>query len=119
MTIESLAKKIEDFELVDPIPRSIVETVIDLHILIEGNEFDPDADRLYEVNTKKWEVALKKGIAIIHRYGAQIEPKTLERLQEEFYSFTNSDRYLVSRTSVSVARTVLDQAFDGLNGWRS
>lgn len=120
VSIPLLSKMIMDFEIVEgKVPRSMVEAVLDFNILLEPDPMDQDGERKYKVNTLVWDDTIKKGHLIIRAYGRLLEPATLDRLQTEFYSFTNSLKYRKSPLTISVARTVLDQAWNGMNGWVS
>lgn len=111
-----LSKTIMDFKIEGRIPRLIVEDVLDFNILIEPDELETDET----IQVEAWVGdTVEKGLLIIREYGRQIEPPSLGRLQMEFYSFTNSIKYRQSMQTISVARAVLNQAWEGLNGWVS
>lgn len=119
--ISQMSEKILSFHIVpgEPIPRSIVEDILDFNIMLEPDPMDMHGQEKYEVNVLVWKETLKHGEKIIHAYGQQLRPPNLARLQEEFYSFTNSLKYRRSALTISVARTTLGEGFEGLHGWLS
>ena len=117
VSIPLLSKLIMDYEINGKVPRAMVEAVLDFHILLEPDPSNRDAVRQYTVSTLIYSGTIDKGLEIIRAYGRLIEPATLGRLQDEFYTFTNSLKYRKSAMTISVARAVLDQGFNGVNGW--
>jgi hypothetical protein len=71
---------------------------------------------MYAARTQKWRDTINTGNEIVRQYGRQFQ--SLDTMQREFYSFTNSTKYRASVYSISVARTVLSAAWEGINGWR-
>lgn len=57
--------------------------------------------------------------SIIRKYGEQIEPKSLENMQKEFYTLVNSDKYRQSMIHQSVVYTSLNYNWDAIGPWRS
>lgn len=94
------------------VSRELVEAVIDLNISLEPDEMGMNGG-----NRDKYRHELFKGMEIIQAFGKQVQPQTVEALQDAFYSFTNSNKYRFSAVTISVARETLNAGFDGLFGW--
>lgn len=95
---------------------SLLETALDFMISIEP---DPAEDfSVYELAQKKHEKTVAKAELIFRRYGEQIRPLELSRMQNVFYSITNSEKYGKDMISCSVARTWLSKSWHGIGEWR-
>lgn len=117
MKINELAEQIVSYNT-SPITRELVEVILDFNILLEPDDQASLAgDMEFAENQQKWAGLITRGDAIVRLYGMRL-PRNLKEMQFEFYSFTNSSKYRASAESISVARTVLSRAWDGLNDWR-
>ena len=74
---------------------------------------------------EEWEAALTPHTAkieaanrLIRRYAEEMQPASLEEMQDEYYQFTSDDRYLDRSLTVAVVTSVLQQAWDGVGPWR-
>jgi hypothetical protein len=94
------------------VDRDMVEAALDFYILIEPDPFGRGGG-----DRAKFTQELINARRIIRRYGEQVVPLTVERLQDHFYSFSNSDKYRYSMETISVVRTAISTAWEGLGGW--
>ena len=88
-----------------------LESALDFFIALE-------IDGCYEENLQKYNKEYKMAEAAVIKFGQQIEVKTLEGMQDIFYSFTNSKKYLQSGLHCSIARTTLNRCWHGIGPWR-
>jgi hypothetical protein len=95
------------------VDREQVEAALDLYIMIEPDGFGHGG-----ANPAKFVKELANAKQIVRRYGQQFLPCDLTVLQDEFYSFSNSDKYRYTAETISVVRTVLSVNWEGLAGWR-
>ena len=93
------------------ITRQQVESAIDFFILLENSQHDYDAMLAQNAT------AIATHQAVVRQFGREIQPATVEHMQNVFYSFTNSLKYRKSATTISVARAVLSSNWHGINGW--
>jgi hypothetical protein len=93
------------------ITRDQVEYAIDFFILMESTPRDYDQLKIHN------RAVIAQHNATIKQFGMEISPLTLENMQDVFYSFTNSTKYLRSRVACSVARTVLSSNWHGIGDW--
>lgn len=97
-----------------PITRDMVEEALDLFIATEP---EGCSDTTYRRNKKLNHHKLELANKVIHEYGTQISPMTLEHMQDEFYSFTNSDKYRASAHICSIARIMLSVNWHHVGPW--
>jgi hypothetical protein len=95
----------------DIVDRYMVECALDFFIMIEPDHFGE------AVHTLKFAKEISNAKLIIRRYGERVSPLTLENLQNHFYSFSNDRKYRYSAETISVVRTVISTAWEGLAGW--
>jgi hypothetical protein len=101
------------------ITRETVELILDFHISLEGNPRNAlDNDLEFEDLQARYKEVIEKGYRMLKTY-AQVIPPRLEAMQDEYYSFTNSPKYARSIMTAGVARSILRQAWDGINGFRA
>jgi hypothetical protein len=93
--------------------RAQVEAALDFYILIEPDGFGQGGG-----SPNKFVHERANARRIIRQYGEQFLPCRLETLQNEFYSFSNSNKYRYSAETISVVRTVISTSWEGLAGWR-
>lgn len=112
---EELIARIQAYDGGPP-SRELVETVIDLNIAVEP---DPSLDVAeYDKMIDKWRPILEAGDVIVRKYGEALPDKSFDALTEEYYSFTNSDKYRQSSTTLSVCAEVLKSCWEGIGMWR-
>jgi len=119
--INELAERIrQHYQLVYPVgkvTRKMVEDILDFNILLEPPPNARRGDAEFANNQQQWAGIIKMGDTLIRMYGVQLNSDVIG-MQYEFYSFTNSEKYLESPMTISVARTVLNSNWDGINGWK-
>lgn len=74
---------------------------------------------------EEWEAALaphatgiKTANTVIRRYAEEMQPATLEQMQDHYYEFTSNRRYLDTSLKVAVVTSVLQTAWDRVGPWR-
>lgn len=95
-----------------PVTREEVEQALDFFILMESTPRDYEQLKIHN------RAVIAQHDATVKQFGEEISPLTLENMQDVFYSFTNSPKYLRSRVACSVARTVLSSNWHGIGDWR-
>jgi len=100
------------------VTRNQAEAALDFYIMIEPEPGDLNSALVHADHQKKFKVEIEKADKILRQYGEQISPRTLSAMQDHFYSFSNSNKYRYSAETISVVRTELSGAWNGLNGWR-
>lgn len=114
-----LASEIRNMDLGGIITRNMVEVVIDFNIDLEGTPRTAlDNDLEFEELQVRYKEVLVKGKQVLATYARQL-PENFEAMQDEYYSFTNSAKYGRSIVASGVARSILRQAWDGINGFRA
>lgn len=89
------------------------EAALDFYIMCE-----PDVFGRGGADMKRFRSEDIKAKRILRRYAEQMLPCNLETLQAEFYTFSNSTKYRYTADTISVVRTMLSTAWEGLAGWR-
>lgn len=92
----------------------LLHEALDFMISLEPDYESPTAMEDYQAAIAVKHIEVTNATAIMRKYGEQIRPLTLERMQEVFYLITNSVRY----RGDSVVRSSLNAAWDGIEGWR-
>jgi len=100
------------------VDRSMLEGALDFLISLEPDPESPDAIELYDLNREKYKSEVVKANKIIRLYGEQIEPKTLEHMQEKFYEIVNSSKYQQSSLHSSVVYSSLSYGWNGIGAWQ-
>ncbi len=100
------------------VSKELLEAAIDFMISIEPNPTSPTCEQEFQASRKQYATEIKMVYAAIRQYGHQISNKTIEGMQDVFYSITNSDKYLQSSKHTSVAYTLLNYYWDGIGSWR-
>jgi hypothetical protein len=90
-----------------------------LDFLIAVEPIPPRASReQYEAATVRHRQQIAAAMATIRAFARGTVPMTIERMQAEYYGFTNDPRYLVSEEVSAVVRGALDEAWNGVGPWR-
>lgn len=101
--------------------RELVECAIDFFIFIEPDSSTLEeltkGDKIYADNLIKYKEEIKNANKIVRNFGEQLFPATLENMQDVFYSFSNSRKYLNTREISSIARLTLSTNWTNINGW--
>ena len=94
--------------------KEMLLNALDLWVLMECDDQEE-----YETRTRYYCEELDAADQIIRRYGLQIEPQTLEHMQDVFYSITNSERYLsLGNRAIGCVYACLNGRWDGIGPWR-
>ncbi len=94
-----------------------VRTALNFLIAIEPVP-PPTSREEYEAATGPYRQQIAAAMATIRAFAAGTVPMTLERMQADYYGFTNDPRYLVSEEVSAVVRGVLNDAWTGVGPWR-
>jgi hypothetical protein len=92
-----------------------LEEALDFMISIETDPATGAEE--YHDNLIKYKREVQMARQAVRKYGEQIFPRTLENMQNEFYSITNSIKYRQSVTHCSVAYSMLSSGWDGIGAW--
>lgn len=81
---------------------------------------DSDIDTVedYEAYMAPFSRDIDRAMATLRRYAAQRQPRTLQEMQEDYYTFTNDDRYLDTSAMSAVVTSALRDAWQGVGPWR-
>jgi hypothetical protein len=93
------------------ITRQQVETALDFFILLESMPGEYSTLKAYNKE------AADQHNAIVRQFAEEMQPCTLEHMQDVFYSFTNSPKYRQTMAACSVARTVLSSNWHRVGEW--
>ncbi len=99
------------------VSRSKLEEAIDFFISIEPHPGKRTATEEYEANLIRYKKEIELAELAIRSYAEQIRPLTIEAMQDEFYSITNSEKYLQSMIHSSVAYSLLNSHWNGVGPW--
>lgn len=99
------------------VSRSKLEEAIDFFISIEPQPGIENGREEYESNLVRYKKEIELANSAIRNYAKQISPLTIEKMQDEFYSFTNSEKYLQSMIHCSVASSVLSTNWNRVGPW--
>jgi hypothetical protein len=114
-----LAAEIRAIDTTGVITRRMVETVLDFHIDLEGSPWTAhDNDLEFDELQVRYRSVIGKGTEVLKAYAQQL-PASFDAMQNEFYSFTTSPKYARTIVTAGVARSILRQAWDGINGFRA
>lgn len=99
------------------VTRALMEDALDYFISIEP---DPEKDIDYEAYMAGFsnDECFMKAHLVLRRFGEEISPRTLEKMQAVFYSITGSPKYLNSSSRCVIARAYLARAWNGIGDWR-
>lgn len=119
-----MVKKTVDFARIDAfvlgtkVDRGLLELALDFIVSMETD--DPGGEDLsdYEARLDANKERVAQAEIILRGYGEAIEPRTLEAMQEAYYSVTNSPKYLASAIACSAVAASLTDAWDGIGPWR-
>jgi hypothetical protein len=93
-----------------------------LCLIIIGTEGDPDDDidtsEDYEAYMARFQPDITRAIATLRAFAGRRQPQRLIEMQENYYEFTNDDRYLETAEIAGVVRSALGEAWDGVGPWR-
>ena len=89
-------------------------------IAIEPDPDDDDIDTSedYEAYMAQFQPDITRAMAALRAFAAQRQPQDLTAMRENYYEFTNDDRYLETEEIAGIVRSALSEAWDGVGPWR-
>lgn len=100
------------------VSRALLDDALEFLISLEPDPDSPEGMDEYEANCRRFDKNLSMADAAIRRFGEQIEPQTLEAMQNVYYSITNSPKYS-SPVHCSVVSSSLNHCWSGIGPWQS
>lgn len=94
--------------------QAALDFIVGLEYLV-GKEGEPSD---YDALCDKYMSTIHMAENAIRKYGEQIEPRTLERMQEVYYSFTNNPINRKSHTQISVITSTISDCWNGIGPWQ-
>jgi hypothetical protein len=98
-----------------------VHEVLEFLITIEPHPDDDDNDidtvEDYEAYMAPFSGDIDRAMATLRRFAEQRQPRTLQDMHEDYYSFTNDDRYLDTSEISAVITSALRDAWEGVGPW--
>lgn len=113
--IGGAAVELHDFDG-GPVDEILLEKALDFMIRLEKAERLRSAED-YELVHARHEGTIQQCARIIRAFGEQLEPQTFHALQAAFRSLVDSGKYARNSIVQTVARSVINEAWDGLCGW--
>lgn len=99
-----------------------VHDALEFLIAIEPdpNDDDNDIDTVedYEAYMAPFSQDVGRAMATLRGFAEQRQPRTLQEMQEDYYSFTNDDRYLDTSEMSGVVTSALRDAWKGVGLWQ-
>jgi hypothetical protein len=99
-----------------------VHEVLQFLIAIEPDPDDDDIDIAtvedYDAYMVPFSQDIDRAMATLRRFAEQRQPRTLQDMQEDYYRFTNDDRYLNTSEMPGVVTSALRDAWEGVGPWR-
>lgn len=99
-----------------PVSHADLERALDFLVAIEP---DPESEIDYREAMLPYKEQTDMANRLIRQFGEQIEPKTLEHMQDVFYSFTNSTKYRATSLSISVVYSALNFGWKNIGPWQA
>jgi hypothetical protein len=94
-----------------------VRAALDFLIAVEPVP-PPESREEYEKLTAPYRQQIAAAMATLRNFAKQTRPMTLERMQADYYGFTNDPRYLVAAAVAAVVQGALNEAWNGIGPWR-
>lgn len=101
-----------------PVTRSDVHQALAFLIDIEPDPDEIESAEEYERIMEEYHDQIEARYRTLRTYAEQIENKTLDSMQEVYYSFTNDPRYVQEPLWTSIVTGALSSAWDGVGPWR-
>ena len=96
-----------------------VDVYAALDFLIAVEPVPPAASRAdYEAATGHVRPQIETAMVTLRRFAGQTVPLTLERMQRDYYRFSNDPRYLTSLEVWAIVTGALNEAWNGVGPWR-
>ena len=95
-----------------------VRNALDFFVAIEPK---PHASSIkaYRAAMLPYKDQIGEATRTIRRFAEQYDPPEIEQMRRDYYSFTNSSRYLTSPEVSSVVIASLREAWEGVGPWRN
>ena len=101
----------------DRITDDDVRAALDFIVAVEPDP-EPETRQEYEAQTRAFTLDVARAEATLTKYAQQIEPFTLDQMQQAYYSFANDTRYLVSVRASAIVTSALNAAWKSVGPWR-
>lgn len=101
-----------------PVDRDLVQAALDFMVQIQPSSEDPDGGEKYTAALVQYADTISKATSILQVFGAMIEPRTLESMQQVFYRVVNSTRYGSNPEARSCVYSCLNRAWMGIGPWQ-
>jgi hypothetical protein len=95
-----------------------LEFLIDIEPDPEDDDNDIDTVEDYDAYMEPFSQDVGRAMTTLRRFAEQRQPRTLPEMQEDYYSFTNDDRYLDTSETSAVVTSALRDAWGGVGPWR-
>lgn len=99
-----------------------VHDALEFLIAIEPDPDDDDNDidtyEDYKAYMAPFSQDIDRAMATLRGFAEQRQPRTLPEMQEDYYGFTNDDRYLDTSEMSAVVTSALRDAWNGVGPWR-
>jgi hypothetical protein len=92
--------------------------LIDIEPDPDDDDNDIDTVEDYDAYMARFSRDIDRAMATLRRFAEQRQPQTLQKMQEDYYSFTNDDRYLDTSEMSGVVTSALRDAWEGVGSWR-
>ena len=94
--------------------QAALDFIVGLERLV-GADGEPES---YDELCEKYRMQLDMAESSIRAFGLQIQPRTLENMQEVYYSFTNLAKNRQSHTQISAIAATINSSWHGIGPWR-
>lgn len=95
-----------------------VHEALALFVAIEPDPATAGSREEWEAALAPYATRIEEANRLLRRYAEEMQPTSLEEMQDEYYGFANDHRYLDRSLTVAVVTSVLQQAWDGVGPWR-
>lgn len=99
------------------VDRILLEKALDFMISLDPDPSSPTAEEDYRERVISQAKEITNAENILRQFGKQINPLTLDRMQDVYYSITNSAKYRNSSLTCCVVRVSLNNAWNGIGNW--
>jgi hypothetical protein len=84
----------------------------------DDDDIDIDTVEDYDAYIVQFSQDIDRAMATLRRFAEQRQTRTLQDMQEDYYSFANDDRYLGTSLVSAVVTSALRNAWEGVGPWR-
>jgi hypothetical protein len=111
--------KLSNWKPGESVDKATLEAAIEFLYSLEPDDPQSEtADEEYRLAKERNKDMVERSNSVIRAYGEQIHPRTLENMQEAFYSITNSKKYLNNVGLCICARVSMTSAWHGIGDWQ-